>query len=149
MKRTLALAVALAVACCSSPLGPVALDTKNDSCAWCRMAISEPRFAGQLVAPSEEPKLFDDIGCLGHYVRGSDPLPPGAIAWVADHRTKAWVRAGAATYTHVESLATPMGSHLLAHADAASRDADPAAKGGASKILAEIFGPGGPPGGGS
>ena len=149
MKRALALAASLALACCSGPLAPFALDTRNDACAWCRMAISEPRFAGQLVAPSEEPKLFDDIGCLGHYVSGALALPKGSVAYVADHRTQAWVRAGAALYTRVDSLATPMGSHLLAHADAASRDADPAAKGGTSQTVALIFGPGGPPGGGS
>ncbi len=148
MRRTLALA-ALAVACSSGPPGPVALDTKNDACAWCRMAISEPRFAGQLVAPSEEPKLFDDIGCLEHYLRSASAVPPGAVAFVADHRTKAWVRASAATYTRVESMATPMGSHLMAHTDAASRDADPDARGGAFQTLAQVFGPSGPPGGGS
>jgi copper chaperone NosL len=113
------------------------------------MAISEPRFAGQLVAPAEEPRLFDDIGCLGHYLKGSPAIPRGAVAFVADHRTRAWVRAGAAIYTRVESLATPMGSHLVAHADRVSRDADPDAKGGTSETLAEVFGPGGPPGGGS
>jgi copper chaperone NosL len=112
------------------------------------MAISEARFAGQIVAPSEEPRFFDDIGCLGHYVAGSKTLPPGAVAYVADHRTKAWVRADGALYTVVASLATPMGSHLIAHADAASRDADPDAKGGSPRTPAEVFGPGGPPGGG-
>jgi copper chaperone NosL len=111
------------------------------------MAISETRFAGQLVAPSEEPKFFDDIGCLGHYVVGSKSLPKGTVAYVADHRTKNWVRAGDATYTILASLATPMASHLMAHTDAASRDADPDARGGTPRTAADIFGPGGPPGG--
>ena len=40
-----------------------------------------------------------------------------------------------------------MGSHLIAHADAASRDADPdAQRRDARGRLAEVFGPGGPPG---
>jgi copper chaperone NosL len=55
------------------------------------------------------------------------------------------VRADAAVYTEVASLATPMGSHLIAHADAASRDADPDAKGGRPRTPAEVFGPGGAP----
>lgn len=147
MKRVLAAAVLLA-GCASGPPAPAALDTKTESCAWCRMAISEARFAGQIVAPSEEPRFFDDIGCLGHYVAGSKTLPTRAVAYVADHRTKAWVRADGALYTVVASLATPMGSHLIAHADAASRDADPDAKGGSPRTPAEVFGPGGPPGGG-
>jgi copper chaperone NosL len=110
------------------------------------MAISETRFAGQIVAPSEEPRFFDDVGCLGRYVAESKSLPGGAVAYVADHRTKAWVRAGAAVYTHVASLATPMDSHLVAHADAASRDADPDARNGTPRTPLEVFGPGGPPG---
>src|SRR4029078_11290832 len=58
-----------------------------------------------------------------------------------------WVRADAALYTEVPSLATPMGSHLIAHVDAASRDADPDARAGTPQTLAEVFGPAGPPGG--
>lgn len=144
MKRVLA-ATLLAAACTSGPPAPAPLDTRNESCAWCRMAVSEPRFAGQLVAPSEEPKFFDDIGCLEHYLAGSKVLPRGALAYVADHRTSAWVRADQALYTRLDSLATPMGSHLIAHSDAVSRDADPDAKGGTSRTPAEVFGAGGPP----
>jgi copper chaperone NosL len=145
MRRALALTTFLA-ACVSGPPEPATLDVKNDACAWCRMAVSEARSAGQLVAPSEEPKFFDDIGCLGQYVAGSKVLPRGAVAYVADHRTKAWIRADAAVYTSIASLATPMASHLMAHADAASRDADPDAGGGAPRTLADVFGAGGPPG---
>ena len=146
MKRALALAVLLA-ACASGPPPPAVLDTKNETCAWCRMAISEARFAGQIVAPSEEAKFFDDIGCLAHFIAGAKARPGSAVTYVADHRTRTWVRADAALYTEVASLATPMGSHLIAHADAASRDADPDAKGGTPRTLADVFGPGGPPGG--
>lgn len=147
MRRLLAL-VGLLAACASGPPAPAMLDTKNESCAWCRMAISQTLFAGQLVSPSEEPRFFDDIGCLGHFVQASKALPSGTIAYVVDHRTRRWVRAGVAIYTSVTSLATPMDSHLVAHVDSASRDADPTTKGGSPRTLAEVFGPGGPPGGG-
>ena len=66
--------------------------------------------------------------------------PRGATAFVADHRTKAWVRADRAVYTRVPGLETPMGSHVIAHADAASRDADPAAKTGQPVSASELFG---------
>jgi copper chaperone NosL len=147
MKRLLALAALLA-ACASGPPPPATLDTKNESCAWCRMAVSDARFAGQVVAAAEEPLFFDDIGCLAHFLAGAKAEPAGAVAYVADHRTRTWVRADGALYTEVVSLATPMGSHLIAHADAASRDADPEAKGGTPRTPSEVFGPGGRPGGG-
>lgn len=138
MKRALA-AVLLLASCSSGPPKPAVLDTKTDACAWCRMAVSDARFAAQMVAPSEEPKFFDDVGCLAHYVAATKPLPHGAVLFVADHRTKAWIRADTAVFTMVPSLATAMDSHLVAHADAASRDADPDAKGGTPRTRTEVF----------
>ena len=41
-----------------------------------------------------------------------------------------------------------MGSGLVAHADAASRDPDPDAKGGAPAGVRDVFGPNGVPDGG-
>ena len=134
-------------ACARGPVGPAALDTRNDSCASCRMVVSDGRFAAQLVAPGEEPRFFDDLGCLRDYLAAKPRLPRGTVAFVADHRTREWVRASQATFTRREAVATPMSSHLLAHASAASRDADPVAAGGAPVGLAELFGPEGPPDG--
>lgn len=147
MRPALAFTALIAAACATGTSAPAALDTKNETCAWCRMAVSDVRTAAQLVAPSEEPLFFDDIGCLGRYVAGSRTLPEGTVAYVADHRTRTWVRAAAAIYTSVASLDTPMASHVIAHTDAASRDADSDAKGGTPRTAAEVFGPGGAPGG--
>ena len=126
---------------------PAALDTRNESCASCRMAVSTAVFASQLVAPGELPRFFDDLGCLGNYLRAGKG-PARATAFVADHRTKAWVRADRAVYTRVPGLETPMGSHVIAHADAASRGQDPDARGGSPVDPAELLGPSGPPVGG-
>jgi copper chaperone NosL len=109
------------------------------------MAVSDPRFAGQLVAPGEEPRFFDDLGCLGGFLKAQRSLPAASMAYVADHRTKAWLRADRAVYARAAAFETPMGSHLMAHADAASRDADPDAKGAVPVTMAEVFGANGPP----
>jgi len=144
----LALALALAPAACSrGPAKPAAVDTRNDGCAHCRMAVSDVHFAAQLAAPGEEPRFFDDIGCLRDHLAARPPLPRGSVAFVADHRTGEWVRASRALFTRRESLRTPMSSHLVAHADPASRDRDPAASGGTPMTPAELFGPAGPPDG--
>jgi copper chaperone NosL len=110
------------------------------------MAVSDARFAAQLAAPGEEARFFDDIGCLRDFLREAGGPTAGAVAYVADHRTRAWMPAADAIYTRVPALQTPMSSHLLAHADAASRDADPDAAGGTPVAVAEVFGPAGPPG---
>jgi copper chaperone NosL len=135
------------VACSSGTPQPAPLDTRNEQCASCRMAVSTALFASQLVAPGENPRFFDDLGCLGDFLKAGR-APRGAAAFVADHRTKAWARADRAVYTRVPGLETPMGSHMIAHSDAASRDADPDARGGTPATLSELFGPGGPPTGG-
>jgi copper chaperone NosL len=109
------------------------------------MAVSDVRFAAQLAAPGEEARFFDDVGCLRDFLHEGGDLPPGTVAWVADHRTRAWVPAAAAVYTRVPSLQTPMGSHLVAHADTASRDADPDVAGGTPLGSSDVFSPAGLP----
>jgi copper chaperone NosL len=143
--RKVVVLLALLSACASGPPSPAALDTRNESCGWCRMTVSDARSAAQIVAPSEEPRFFDDIGCLAHYIQATPTVPKGSVAYVADHRTKAWVRADAALYTLVTSTATPMGSHLIAHASAESRDADADTKGGSARTVTDVFGAKGPP----
>jgi copper chaperone NosL len=134
-----------ALACSRGAPGPAPLDPRVETCARCRMAVSDPRFAAQLVAPAEVPRFFDDVGCLRDFLRDEGRLPRGAVAFVADHRTRAWIRADLAVYTLVPALETPMSSHLVAHADAASRAVDPEARGGRALTPAEVFGPSGPP----
>ena len=140
-------AVCLLAACAGGPPGPATLDVGRQPCDHCRMTVSDARFAAQLVAPGEEPRFFDDLGCLTAYLRDQADLPSAAVAYVADHRTGDWVRAAAAVYTRVAALATPMGSHLVAHGSEASREGDPAAREGVAVAASEMFGPAGPPGG--
>jgi copper chaperone NosL len=112
------------------------------------MAVSSAVFASQLVAPGELPRFFDDLGCLAAHLKAGK-APAGAVAFVADHRTKAWVRADRAVYTRVPGLETPMGSHLIAHVDVASRDQDQDTRAGTPVSAAELFGPVGLPAGGA
>jgi copper chaperone NosL len=86
------------------------------------------------------PLFFDDPGCLAGFVKAGR-VPREGVAFVADHRTGAWVRADGAVYTRVPGLATPMGSHLVAHASGASRDEDRAVSEGAPVPREELFGP--------
>ena len=132
-------ALALAGACAPGHPGPAALAPGQEACASCRMTVSEPRSAAQIVAAGEEPLFFDDPGCLRDFLRSGRAVP-GAAAFVADHRTRQWVEAGRASYTRVPGLSTPMGSGLVAHADAASRDADVDVRSGTPLAAAEVFG---------
>jgi copper chaperone NosL len=128
-------------------LQPETLVKGQDICALCRMPVSDVHFAGQVVIEGELPFFFDDPGCLGEFVRSGQIKGRTAVAWVADHRTGDWVRADRAIYTRAPNLTTPMNHKLIAHEDAASRDADPDARGGTPVGRDEIFGPEGPPAG--
>ena len=93
--------------------------------------------------------FFDDLGCLrDHLSKNRQALPAGTVAFVADFRTRAWVRAADAVFTRPQGLATPMGGQIIAHESPGSRDDDPAAKGGTPVAPAAIFGGDGPPNGG-
>jgi copper chaperone NosL len=102
------------------------------------MVVSDPHFAAQVLAPGEEPRIFDDIGCMAAAL-AKEPPPGGAVLYVADHRTGEWVDARAAVFTRVPSLETPMGSHIVAHASSASRAADAQAAGGQPLTREQVF----------
>jgi len=126
-------------ACALGPPQPIAIDTRNDQCATCRMVISDPAFAAEVVAPGEEPRLYDDLQCLRD---GLTREPPAAHArvFVVDHRTGVWVAADRALYVRIPDLATPMASHWVAYADEASRRADPYAAEGVAINAADVLG---------
>jgi copper chaperone NosL len=143
VKTSVLLLVAIALmACGAGPPPPAALDVNQVTCASCRMIVSDHRFASQLASRREEPRFFDDLGCLASFIEGSGGIPPGSVIYVADHRTNRWVALDTAVLTHVDAIAAPMGSHVIAHESPASRDADPAAAHGRSVDRREITGEG-------
>jgi copper chaperone NosL len=127
----------LAIGCSSAPR-PANLDVNHDACAYCRMVVSDPRFAAQVVVKLEEPRFFDDLGCLANYLK-TKTLPSHAVIFVADHQTRAWVPAPSAIYTEAVDAIAPMGSHIMAHASIDTRAADPAAAGGKTVPLEIVF----------
>ncbi|MET0619919.1 MAG: hypothetical protein ABW056_06550 [Thermoanaerobaculia bacterium] len=144
-RACLSLGVLLLLSCGSGKAPPAHLDTANEACRFCRMPVSDRRLAAQIAAPGEEPVFFDDIGCLRDFLRGR-PSSEGEIAYVVDRRTVSWVRAADAAFSRCPSFETPMGSHLVAHADASSRDADAAISDCAPITAQEVFGAGSPNG---
>lgn len=126
----------VAVACARGVAQPAALE-RGESCRWCRMAVSDQRFAAQLTGA--ETLFFDDIGCMANYLRKSKDAAD-LTAYVADHRTREWIPAATASYERCPAVETPMGSHLLAHRDAASARTDHDSANCKAATAAEIFG---------
>ena len=94
----------VAAACRAGGIAPPAVwEPGLHACSFCRMTVVDRRFASQLVVPYEEPRFFDDMGCLSNYLSRQAALPAAAVVYVADHRTGAWIPAHAAVYTRVDA----------------------------------------------
>jgi copper chaperone NosL len=133
-------AVLIALFGCGGSVTPADVDTRNDTCSFCRMSVSDRRLAAQIVGRGEEPRFFDDIGCLSHFLENR-PLAPDQVVYVADHRTGEWVDARHAVFSRLAAASTPMGSGLIAHASDSSRDQDTAAHGSAAVSGTELLPP--------
>lgn len=110
--RTSFAAMILVLACAAGAPGPAQPDPST-TCAGCRMMVSDLRFAAQLVAPGEEPRFFDDIGCMRRYLDRHREQADWS-AFVSDYRTRGWIALDRATVWNCPSLETPMSSHLAA-----------------------------------
>ena len=80
--RNLAVSALVVLAACGGPTAAVPIE-KGTPCAFCRMTISDPNLAAEIVAPGEEPRMYDDIGCLANDLR-QRPAPAEGRAFVAD-----------------------------------------------------------------
>ncbi|HEY7614781.1 MAG TPA: nitrous oxide reductase accessory protein NosL [Gemmatimonadales bacterium] len=129
-RRMLVAAAALAAACASPAPRPIALG--EEVCRHCHMTIADPRFAAELVTARGRVLVFDDVGCLAAFV-ASGEVPPTEVhsLWVHDYlRPDSLLDARAAVYLRVDSLGTPMSSHVVALAPGATADSAHARLGG-------------------
>jgi copper chaperone NosL len=139
MRGWLLLGLGAIVGCAPvAPGSPVSIDPASDTCAECRMLVSDVRLAAQIVAPGEEPRLFDGIACLRRHLK-AHPAAADRTIYVIDHLSGDWLGAAAATYTLASSNESAMGAVILAHRNAATRDADPLARGGRAIEAAAIL----------
>jgi copper chaperone NosL len=131
-KEILVLFVAIgSLACSTANPEPVEIVLNEETCSQCRMAVSERQFAAEVVMSSGAVHFFDDIGCLGQWVKINEP-PESAGMFVIDYITGEWLDAAEAHYVLSESLPTPMGYGLAAFQSSAS------AQGEAEKLSGQV-----------
>jgi copper chaperone NosL len=122
--RRLPLILLVALAGCSSAeVRPVEI-YEEDSCSFCRMAISDHRFAGEIIADAGDVFKFDDLGCMNRFVENR-PAGLQAASFVIDYDSGVWISKPMATIVRT-GIVTPMNSGLVAFADpdAANRCAE-------------------------
>ena len=103
-------------ACAQREPKPVEI-APEDMCAFCRMAISERRFAAEIITRDGDALKFDDIGCMLDYLKGKDNQSRIAAYFVADFETREWVRGEAAFYARSGEFKTPMSHGIVAFKD--------------------------------
>jgi copper chaperone NosL len=109
------LALLLLVACDSKPKGPVPINA-DDACASCRMAISERRYAAELVEQDGTVYKFDDIACMLRFAHAHAKEASAARFYVTDYRTgQDWIDARQSYFVKLAtSVSSPMASGLVA-----------------------------------
>jgi len=100
--------------CGPSESEPVDIES-GDVCSFCQMGISQPSFASEIIADGKVYK-FDDLACLNAFKTKHRDTVHGTT-YVMNYATKQWIRFEAATIVATD-VATPMGSGLVAFADA-------------------------------
>jgi copper chaperone NosL len=110
--------VLLLTACQSKPRGPVPID-RDDACASCRMAISERRYAAELIDQDGNIYKFDDIACMLRFAHARGFPPSQASFYITNYVTgKDWVDARHAHFIKLRtSVSSPMASGLVAVVD--------------------------------
>ena len=104
--------------CEKKPIGGVAqMHWDRDMCERCKMAISERKFAAQIIDPkSGKVYKFDEIGCAVLWMDETGiPWKDQAIIWINDAKTGEWIDARKAKYTY--GAITPMAFGFAAYSD--------------------------------
>jgi copper chaperone NosL len=129
-----AVALLLAAGCGGAsawPPPPAQVHLGEDACAFCRMIVSDARFAAQAqTRTAAGAQVFDDLGCLITSSK-SAPLDPQGI-YVRQFDGDAWVRGDQAVVVRAEDISSPMGSGLAVFATRTAAESEAARHPGAT-----------------
>lgn len=91
---------------------------ESDVCAECRMTVLPEGHAAEAVDRQGTVTVFDDPGCLAVFTHDHAKEFRGAVYFVQDFETKAWVEWTKASFVRVDGVPTPMNYGWHAFADA-------------------------------
>jgi copper chaperone NosL len=98
------------VGCGPRELEPEQVPLEKVTCARCGMIVSREADSAEWVARGEEPRFYDDIGCLA----ADDPPSRGRSARFVRVAGSRWTRAETAFYARPAGVSTPMGYGVVA-----------------------------------
>ena len=106
----------MALAACS-PTGPQEIAVGKDQCDNCKMTISEPKYATQLITEKGRLYKFDDISCLRDYEVSNTETTANATTYVADFPSGSFIETSTATLIKGGTIKSPMGGDTQAYKD--------------------------------
>ncbi|MBK6454905.1 MAG: nitrous oxide reductase accessory protein NosL [Gemmatimonadetes bacterium] len=110
----------LAVAGCQRGGGPRPLVVGEDSCGFCKMAISDTRYGGEVRTSTGRIVTFDAVECLAGYIAAAGDSARVVGVWVADFDGGGMIPAAEARYLTGGTLHSPMGRQITSFAPNAS-----------------------------
>lgn len=97
---------------------PQPIQFGSDQGDYCRMMISEPQFASQILNNQGRAFKFDSIECMAAYAITAEEPDNIHSHWVPNFENPdEWLQAVNAFFLHSETLRSPMGLYLSAFAD--------------------------------
>ena len=109
----------------------------RDTCARCRMHLSQPGFAGELRSRDGQLTKYDDIGCMVHAMLAMhDEIPE---AWVEDRGSGKFLPLLVASLVRAERAETPMGYGIVAFEDAGAAAEFATDRGGRLVTLEDVM----------
>jgi copper chaperone NosL len=111
---------AMVMASCSSA-GPEPIKLNADACDFCKMTISELRFAAEFVTRKNRVYKFDDVACMKNFTE--DGTEKNGHCFVTDHdRPAQFISVSEAFFVTSAEMQSPMGGNTLAFGDRSSAD---------------------------
>jgi copper chaperone NosL len=101
------------------------------------MVIGEERHAAALKGKDGDWLLFDDTGEM--IATAQESAGEERTAWVHDFEQLSWIEANDAVFVWLPDGKTPMGTGIIAYADAVRADAKATAVGGWKKTWTEML----------
>ncbi len=101
---------------CAANDGPEPIAYHKDACDYCKMSISESRFAAELITSKGRAYKFDDLSCLFHYKEEHKDITVKNY-YVGDFlKENILMDATQAFFVKHESIRSPMGGNMAAFA---------------------------------
>ena len=131
------IAIVMLASCVQVTVAPVAIEA-DDMCSFCRMSISEKRYAAELISNDGQVFKFDEIGCMANFIKQKKNNGDVHAAFVMDFDRREWLPAENAFYVRSSELKTPMNGGIVAFENQSSAEGAAAKYHGALVRFAEV-----------